>query len=303
MGGPSSRDAHRNNANNNNNDEGKEDENGEVKVVKSKKRRGRCRNGQVVRLEEQRRLRQEQEAQKEKLNSSVLTTEEDNVDDSNDADGGDDDDDDSDDETKQDNDQVDGEDNKNGNNTELNSDIQLASTFNTLRVLITILRPILDHPHHNNGHALNMKDVPKNKKSVNYYMISTHVYSPVSKGEWNDTRLSFVRMLNEVEPGLFHKVMKRVNGDTEYEFNVKEWTVGLFNHDQLSSKEYVAKQSIGEDLLEACKDSNHIIHKFNNVLLDRFQNDSDEKKQRKLQESIRNLQNKLSKAISRNFPD
>mmetsp|Transcript_32510 Transcript_32510/g.66206 ORF Transcript_32510/g.66206 Transcript_32510/m.66206 type:complete len:862 (+) Transcript_32510:78-2663(+) len=303
MGGPSSRDAHRNNAtNNNDNDEAKEDENGEVKVVKSKKKRGRRRNGQVVRLEEQRRLRQEQEAQKEKINSSVLTTEEDNVDDSNDVDDGGDDDDDSDDETKQDKDQVDGEDNKNGNNTELNSDIQLASTFNTLRVLITILRPILDHPHHNNDDTLKMKHAP-NKKKLGYYMISTHVCSPVSKGEWNDTRLSFVRMLNEVEPGLFRKVMKRVNGDTEYEFNVKEWTVGLFNHDQLSSKEYVAKQSIGEDLLEACKDSNQIIHKFNNVLLDRFQNDGDEKKQRKLQESIRNLQNKLSKAISRNFPD
>ena len=31
--------------------------------------------------------------------------------------------------------------------------------------------------------------------------------------------------------------------------------------------------------------------------------DGDEKKQRKLQESIQNLQKKLSKAISRNFPD
>jgi len=110
-------------------------------------------------------------------------------------------------------------------------------------------------------------------------------------------------MLNEVEPGLFQKVMKRVNGDKEYEFNVKDWVVSLFNHDQLTSKEYVAKQSIGEDLLEACKAPNHIVHKFNDALLQRFQNDGDQKKQRKLQESIQNLQVKLSKAISRNFPD
>ena len=275
MGGPSSRDK---NATNNDGEEGVD---GEVLVVKKKKRgrQNRRSKGRVAQLEEQRRLRQEQEAEKEKMNSSVHTAD-DNIDD--DADDDDDDDIESD-------------------NTEVNSDIRLASTFNTLRVLMTILRPILDHPHHKDD-ALKMKHAP-NKKKVDYYMISTHVYSPVSKGAWNDTRLGFVRMLNEVEPGLFQKVMKRVNGDKEYEFNVKDWVVSLFNHDQLTSKEYVAKQSIGEDLLEACKAPNHIVHKFNDALLQRFQNDGDQKKQRKLQESIQNLQVKLSKAISRNFPD
>eukprot|EP00986_Skeletonema_menzelii_P008734 scaffold3792_cov160-Skeletonema_menzelii.AAC.11 len=276
MGGPSSRDK---NATNNN--DGEEGVDGEVLVVKKKKRgrQNRRSKGRVAQLEEQRRLRQEQEAEKEKMNSSVHTAD-DNIDD--DADDDDDDD-------------------IESGNTEVNSDIRLASTFNTLRVLMTILRPILDHPHHKDD-ALKMKHAP-NKKNVDYYMISTHVYSPVSKGAWNDTRLGFVRMLNEVEPGLFQKVMKRVNGDKEYEFNVKDWVVSLFNHDQLTSKEYVAKQSIGEELLEACKAPNHIVHKFNDALLQRFQNDGDQKKQRKLQESIQNLQVKLSKAISRNFPD
>lgn len=291
MGGPSAREKDRSNATNSNEDG--EDENGEVVVVR-KKRKGRGK-GRIAQLEEQQRLRLEQEAQK---NNSVITEEDDegdNVDDDaennadDDSDGGNDD-----------NDQVDSSENNN-ENAEFNSDLRLASTFNTLRVLISILRPILDHPHHKSD-ALKMKHAP-NKKKVDYYMISTHVYSPVSKGSWSDVRHSFVRMLNEVEPSLFQKVMKRTNNDTQYEFNVKDWVVSLFNHDQLSSKEYVAKQSIGEDLLEACKDPNHASHKFNSVLLDRFQNDGDEQKQRKLQESIRNLQMKLSKAISRNFPD
>jgi len=301
MGGPSAREKDRTTSTVGNEENG-EDENGDVVVVK-KKRKGRGK-GRIAQLEEQQRLRLEQEAQK---NNSVLTEEDDddnkgdnNIDDdaNDNADDGAVDDGDAD---NNDNDQeVDSE--QTSENAELNSDLRLASTFNTLRVLITILRPILDHPHHKDDALLKMKHAP-NKKKVDYYMISTHVYSSVSKGTWKDTRNGFVRMLNNVGNGLFHRVMKRMNNDTEYEFNVKDWVVSLFNHDQLTSKEYVAKQSIGEDLLEACKDSNHVIHKFNTVLLDRFQNDGDEKKQHKLQESIRNLQTKLSKAISRNFPD
>lgn len=288
MGGPSANERLRDRNNTTNGNEDGEDENGEVIVVKKKRKGGRSK-GRIAQLEEQQRLRLAQK------NSSVLTEEEDDDGDDVDDEANDNADDDSDDDNK-DSDQVDS-----SENAELNSDLRLASTFNTLRVLISIIRPILDHPYHKTD-ALKMKHAP-NKKKVDYFMISTHVYSPVSKGAWNDTRQSFVRMLNEVEPNLFQKVMKRMNNDTQYEFNVKNWVVSLFNHDQLSSKEYVAKQSIGEDLLEACKDTNHVSHKFNTVLLDRFQNDGDEKKQRKLQESIRNLQTKLSKAISRNFPD
>ena len=293
MGGPSTRDKDRNNSNN-----GEEDENGEVVVVNKKKerRQNRRSTGRVAQLEEQRRLRQEQEAEKEKINSSLHAED----DGENIEDGPNNGADDIDDDGNNENNQLDSENNI-SDNTEVNSDIRLASTFNTLRVLITILRPMLDHPYHKDD-ALKMKHAP-NKKKVDYYMISSHVYSPVSKGAWNDTRASFIRMLNEVEPGLFQRVMKRVNGDKEYEFNVKDWIISLFNHNQLTSKEYVAKESICEDLLEACKDSSHIAHKFNDVLVERFQNDGDEKKHRKLQESIQNLQKKLSKAISRNFPD
>jgi hypothetical protein len=296
MGGPSSRDKGRKNEAEDNND----GDGDMIKVNNKTRGGGRHRNrrkGRVAQLEEQRRLRQEQEAQKDKSNSPVLTVKDDDTDEGNDND-----DDDNDDDSDIENEDIDleGSENNNNGNIELNSDMRLANTFNTLRVLITILRPILDHPHQKDD-TLKMKHGSK-KNKADYYMISTHVYSRVSKGGWIDIRSGFVRMLNEVEPGLFQKVMKRVDNDKEYEFNVKEWIVSLFNHDQFSSKEYVAKRCIGEDLLGGWRNSD-VIHKLNNVLLDRFQNDGDEEKQRKLQESIRNLQVKLSKAISRSFPD
>jgi hypothetical protein len=315
MGGPSSRDLDRkNNASNNtkNDDDDDKNDNGDGEMIKVKnKKRGGGRHrlkGRVAQLEEQRRLRQEQEAQKEKSNSSVLT--EDN-DDADDDDNDNVDDDDSDDENEDIDNPEGGENNTATNNNELNSDIRLANTFNTLRVLITILRPILDHPHQKVDDApLKMKKYGsknKKKKEEEYYIISTHVYARVTKGVWNDTRLGFFRMLNEVEPGLNRLVMMKKDSNDdggikdEYEFNVKQWIANLFNHDQFISKEYVARQCIGEDLLG--NNNSDVIHKFHNVLLDRFQNDGDEKKQRKLQESIHNLQVKLSKAISRSFPD
>ena len=279
MGGPSSRE---NNANDNDNDA--DGDEGEMKAVQNK-RRGRRVKGRVAKLEEQRRLRQEQEAQKEKENE---------IDDDNDEQDA------SEDSGVNENEDIEVKNSENDSNDDMSSDMRLANTFNTLRVLITVLRPILDHPHHNDT-SLKMKVGPK-KKKVDFYMISTHTFSPLSKGSWNDTRVSFFRMLNEVEAGLGHKVMKRTNDNSEYVFNVREWTVSLFNHEQLSSQEYVLKKCIGEDLLEACKTSNHVSHKFNDALVKRFQND-DEKKQRMLQDSIRNLQKKLSKTLQRIFPD
>jgi senataxin/terminal uridylyltransferase len=295
-----------------------------------KKARPRSRvKGRVAQLEEQRRRRLEQEAQREKSNNRNSSfpddkkedkdhTQEKNYESGNENDG----------EDIENGSYHENEDNRNDDNDNdidendkiLTSDVLLAITFNSLRVLITILRPILDHPHQNDT-KLKMKHGPcisssadsKSSRKKHYrYIFSTNVYSCVSKGAWNVIHRGFVQLLNEVEPGLFHRVMKKANtggcgtsGSEYYEFNVTDWIGSLFNHDQFSSKEFVAKQCIGTDLVSSC--NTDVINKFNEVLLNRFQNNDaggvNERKQRLLHDSIRNLQVKLLKAISRNFPD
>ena len=353
MGSPSPREKSTSNNNDNDDEEDDKEEDGNSKQsqnTKNKKsRKNRRVRGKVAQLEEQRRLRLEQEAQKTTVRESESngdndddnddTTDGDNEvdafeeDEEDDEDGGGSDNDDNEASIINEETEASANDNDDDNDTQQqqrqhcssSDSSQLAITFNSLRVLITILRPILDHPYQKDD-KLCMKHGPtiNSKKKFDHYMFSTHVYSCVSKGAWNETRTSFIRLLNEVEPGLFHKVMmkkkKSVDDDDDrsssnsgadeyYEFNIREWIEKLFNYDRFSSREYVMKQCLGEQNCFGNNTTNgkvnfnsNVVQKFNEVLLNRFQNDGDEMKQRKLQDSIRNLQVKLSKAISRNFP-
>jgi len=174
-------------------------------------------------------------------------------------------------------------------------ELRLAAVFNTLRILVTLIRPMLDHPQRKDL-ELKMKNGPSIKKEgkSRFYLISKHVYSCVSVGQWNEISREYnTKLLNEMQAGL-SEAMSKLNSDGQYELNAKDWVASLFNHESYMNHELVAKRSMG------LATNSEVASKLHDALMNRFEKDDDEK-QSMLQGSIDRLQDKLTSTISRRF--
>ncbi|KAL9184310.1 hypothetical protein ACHAXT_002396 [Thalassiosira profunda] len=235
-------------------------------------RNKRGRRNKAAQLEEQRRLRQQKQNSQEELEG--------NEDELRSDDDGENDDD---------------EDGSPDEEEDIPVELRLAATFNTLRVLITLFRPIVDHPLQKDW-ALKMKNGPSIKKDGRhrFYLFSDQVYACVSTGGWNEKARKYKELLNELGIGLFESMSKR-NSDGVYEENPRDWIASLFDHELFASEERLA------DKCMAVEDANpDAAAKLHDALMNRFETEHD-KKQYMLTRAIDALQDKLMSAISRRF--
>ena len=286
---------------------------GESRNQRRMKNRG-GRNGKVARMEEQRRLRLKQEQEKLEMQSKW-----EKAGDQNDQkEGGGD---------EKDEERKEPRENKQGrvpvsdvsNNTGPNNadpsvdgnemdetangipvEQRLPAVFNTLRILINILRPMLHHPQ-SQDLSLKMKKGPSVKKESKtgkkhrYYLFTEHVYACVSVGCWNELNREFRNTLHEMQEGLYDKMMSRVEGNEQYELSAKDWVMSLFDHASYMNEEMVTERCMGRVSFNP-----DVVSKCHDALMARFEGENDQK-QNMLQRSIDRLQDKLHAAISRKF--
>jgi len=270
---------------------------------KSRDRGRRGKGRKAERMEEQRRLRQEKEQQKsEQSQSNVVNQSASREQSQSISDGG------------EENENADGANDGGGDfivvaeessgtnesaveeELEIPAEQRLAAVFNSLRVLITILRPILHHPQSKDAN-LKMQNGPSIKKagkSHRFYLISKHVYSCVSVGCWKELSREYNRLLSDVQDGLSVQMNKR-NDDGQYVLDPKDWVANLFDH-----KLYNNQDLLAEKCISVPSPNEEVVKKLHDALIDRFENEHDEK-QYMLQRAIERLQDKLHSAISRRF--
>jgi len=219
----------------------------------SKKKRSQRNN--AARLEEQRRLRNEKEFQQQ--NSSELSLEEEHT---------------------EDNVVLDDEDS-------IPLELQTAAVLNSLRVLIAILRPMLDHPEKTN-YNLKMENGPslqKKGKANSFYLFSSNVYSCISEGSKREINREY-------------QALVQLAGKKEI-MSAREYMLSLFNHEVYS----MSHEQVAERCFEVTDDINlETSEKIHNALINRFENEHDEK-QYMLQKSIEKLQDHLHRALSKRF--
>ncbi|KAL7445827.1 hypothetical protein ACHAXH_009636 [Discostella pseudostelligera] len=175
-------------------------------------------------------------------------------------------------------------------------ELRLAGVFNSIRVVIDITRPILDHPQCQDL-GLQMKNGPSIQISGDknrYYLLSKNVYFCASSNGWRRLKLAYKNLLEELQEGLTARMSKQVGGG-RYELAAKDWVANLFNHEQLLNKEHVASRCMELPTLNS-----EVASKLNAALIDRFDNDRDGK-HILLQRSINKLHQHLTRAISRRF--
>lgn len=273
-----------------------EDDNEGGQRGKSPRRRGRGRrNGKVARMEEQRRLRQQNEQQKleEQMQQSNQTEQGEGEGETNDP------------HNDEEFVQVD-EDSGPAPDEEISSDIvpvelRLPAVFNSLRVLISVVRPMLDHPQCQD-HVVKMKNGPsikKGGKSHRFYMISKRVYACASLGSWKEVGREYVSLLEEVEPGLSGRMSSRNGGDggggRGYVLDPRDWVRGVLEKAAFASPDALAERCIG------LPSSNpEVASRLHVALVERFEAEHDGR-QYMLQRSIDFLQDRLHAAISRKF--
>ena len=270
MGAPTERDHRR-----------KEQQQGEH--VKSGRRRGNRRHhGRVAMMEEQRKLRQANEQQKLEQSSqqSGQSQEDEEKEVPNDVEGyvgiGDD------------------NDPEPADECEIPAELRLAAVFNSLRVLIDITRPMLNHPQSQDA-TLKMKGpVIKKDGRHRFYLISKHIYSCVSQGSWKEVKGEYSKLLDELQGGLAER-MSKFNNDSQYELVAKDLVRTLFNYELFMNQELLANKCMELPNLNPKSAS-----KIHDALIDRFENDHGHS-QHLLTASIVNLQNSLTSAISRMF--
>ena len=181
--------------------------------------------------------------------------------------------------------------------SDLPPNVCLAITFNSLRVLISLLRPMLDHPNEKD-YSLKMKgkNIKKNGKHFSSYLFSKHVYSCLSAGCGTDVRREYRKVLSTLDESLIQKMAEQDETSGNYKLGVKEWISSLFNHELFTNEEVVEKQC-----LNLVIPPNHSVSAaLHNAHIDQFSYESGEM-QKKLQQAIHNLQSKLYNAISRKF--
>jgi len=224
----------------------------------SKKKRSQRNN--AARLEEQRRLRNEKEFQQQQ--SSELSVEEEHTEDNGVLD--------------------DVKDNNDEDSVPL--ELQTAAVLNSLRVLIAILRPMLDHPEKTNYDLkMNGPSLQKKGKANSFYLFSNNVYSCISEGSKREINREY-------------QALVQLAGKKEI-MSAKEYVLSLFNREIYSmSHEQVAGRcfEVTDDINLETSEKIHI------ALINRFENEHDEK-QYMLQKSIEKLQDHLHRALSKRF--
>ncbi|KAL7548878.1 hypothetical protein ACHAWF_012153 [Thalassiosira exigua] len=255
------------------------------KEGREEKKTKRGRHGKVKRLEEQRKLRQNQEQQKSERNQRNDDGSEENEGEQG-RDPGDDEDFVF---VGQSDDPVD--------ETTTPVELRLAAVFNTLRILVALVRPMADHPR-SKDLELKMKNGPSiQSKGKNHrcYLISRRVYSCTSVGYRREIIKEYRKLLDEMQAGMSED-MSKLGSDGDYELDVKDWIASLFNHELYQNQELLAKKCIG------LSDPNpEASSKLCDALIDRFESQHDVEKQYKLQRAIDRLHDKLMYAISRKF--
>lgn len=174
-------------------------------------------------------------------------------------------------------------------------DTKLASTFNTLRVLITILRPILDHPDRSNL-ELKMKCGPSIKKSGKkdrVYLFSRNVYACTSMSCWNNLSSEYKELLRSMDENSTIQMVKK-NDRGEYELNARDWISSFFQHEEYSNEEIVLRRCLPP------ASNREVSSQLHEMMMHRFSYDGDGR-QALLRRSIHNLQVKLTEAISHRF--
>eukprot|EP00804_Cyclotella_cryptica_P011343 CCRYP_016363-RA/>CCRYP_016363-RA protein AED:0.02 eAED:0.02 QI:331/1/1/1/0.66/0.5/4/1447/881 len=179
---------------------------------------------------------------------------------------------------------------------EISPDARLAMTFNSLRVLVTVLRPAIDHPRRQDL-GLKMKRGPcihKSGKSQRFYLFLDRVYSCTTVGAWKEVSLHFRCLFEDMGLSL-GKVMKR-NKEGRFEFDLLDWIASVVECGDCLHCDIVVKKCF-----ELTPKNDTVISKLHEALMSRFDYAHDNK-QIVLQRSIRDLQIKLSNAISQKFP-
>jgi len=252
----------------------------EIRRLGNKRGKGnRHRVGKVASLENQRRLRQQNEQKKLVQQASTMTTSTTT--------------------TLEDGEEAPDEDEEilDDDDDEFEvPELKLAAVFNSLRVVIDITRPMLDHPQCQDL-GLQMKNGPSIQKSGDknrYYLLSKKVYFCVGYNGWRRLKFSYKNLLEDLQEGLPARMSKQVGGG-RYEIAAKDWVANLFNHEQYLNKEHLATRCMAFPTLNSA-----VVSKLNAALIDRFDHDRDGM-QSLLHRSINKLHQHLSNAISRRF--
>ena len=176
-------------------------------------------------------------------------------------------------------------------------ELRLAAVFNSLRVVIDITRPMLDHPQCQNLgiHMLNGPSIEKSGDKNRYYLFSKNVYSCAGPSAWRRLKKSYSNLLEELEVGMTAKMSRQLLGIGGYKYATKDWVATLFNHELYLNKEFVANKC-----MELPNVNLDVASKLNTALIERFDYDRDGM-QRLLQCSINKLHQHLTNAISRRF--
>ena len=167
--------------------------------------------------------------------------------------------------------------------------IRLAAVFNSLRVLINIIRPMVNHPQRENK-DLKMKHGPSisTDKKHRVYLFSKRVYCCASLGQLREIKRECTAISGELNVTL-----------TDGKIPPKEMINAIFNPQQLqmlTDEEHL----VGKCMKLPSQPCPNNVSTLNNALMNRFENEHDEK-QYMLQRSIERLQSQLEKAISRRF--
>ena len=164
--------------------------------------------------------------------------------------------------------------------------IRLAAVFNSLRVLMNIIRPMVNNPHNENK-DLKMKHGPSisTDKKHRVYLFTKRVYCCASFGQLREIRRECSAISGELNVTL-----------TDGKISPKEIIHSIFNPQMLTDEKCLVDKCM-ELSPKPCPNN---VSTLNNALMNRFENEHDEK-QYMLQRSIERLQSQLQNAISRRF--
>ena len=175
-------------------------------------------------------------------------------------------------------------------------DNRTVRTLNSLRVLIGIIRPILDNPRRKDEKLI-MKGGPSisdsSKGKGHQYLISKNVYSCVSSGNVGDMQGAFRKLMcNLLGENIWSKVMGK--GENE-KFNL---TAGELVESLL--KQEALKHPLAKQCLDLPNINLQAVAKLDTTLVKCFEMQHDEK-QYQLQQSINSTVDKLEQHIAKKF--
>ena len=176
-------------------------------------------------------------------------------------------------------------------------DNRTVKTSNSLRVLIGIVRPILDNPRRKDEKLL-MKDGPSISDSSNgkgcQYLISKNVYSCVSGGKFGDMQGAFRKLIcNLFGEDIWANKLMGKNENGQYNLTAGELVESLFKQEAL-------KQPLAKMCLDLPNINLQAVAKLDTTMMTCFEIQHDEK-QYQLQESINATVDKLEQHIAKKF--